>query len=247
MSFWSGNKISNNQSVIVGFREAQIDVNAYNLRMGGDYYVTGNATEEGKFDTKLIDNEQFIIPAGHSAYLISEETLKIPNDVMAFISMRTGTKFKGLINVSGFHVDPGYEGQLIYAVYNAGPSDICIRKGEEIFKIWFADLDESAGENYIYTKGSKASISNELIESGINNKIYSLQSFAKELEEFKKELNKREYVLNNLSFIWTAIVMGVVGGIALVIAMGIFGFMVEIFGFVFEPIKEFIVKLVNSK
>jgi hypothetical protein len=41
---------------------------------------------------------------------------------MAFISMRTAFKFKGLVNISGFHVDPGYKGKLIFAVFNASPT-----------------------------------------------------------------------------------------------------------------------------
>jgi dCTP deaminase len=50
----------------------------------------------------------------------------------------------GLINVSGFHVDPGFYGKLIYAVYNAGPSEIHLSRGTEMFLIWFADLDKLA-------------------------------------------------------------------------------------------------------
>jgi dCTP deaminase len=47
--------------------------------------------------------------------------------------------------VSGFHVDPGYSGKLIYAVYNASPSPVQICEGESVFKIWFADLDRPSG------------------------------------------------------------------------------------------------------
>lgn len=43
--------------------------------------------------------------------------------------------------MSGFHVDPGYRGQLTFAVFNAGPVPIRIRRGQPIFLIWYAHLD----------------------------------------------------------------------------------------------------------
>jgi len=120
MTFWSGEKLAANRSVVDPFDQDQIDCNAYTLRMGGAYYRTGEReTGYEQKKTTLADGEAFLIPAGQFAFLLSKETVRIPLDTMAFISMRTGIKFQGLINVSGFHVDPGYEGKLIYAVYNA--------------------------------------------------------------------------------------------------------------------------------
>ncbi len=37
---------------------------------------------------------------------------------------------------------PGYRGKLIYAVYNAGPSRICLREGDILFKLWIAEIDQ---------------------------------------------------------------------------------------------------------
>ena len=51
---------------------------------------------------------------------------------------------KGLVNVSGFHVDPGFEGRLIFSVYNAGPRSIILDHGSKCFMIWFAKLSTSA-------------------------------------------------------------------------------------------------------
>src|ERR1700722_5134757 len=145
MSFWSGEKIAANPFVVTEFSLDQVDANAYNLRMGNCYFRT--ADDSGGKDQKktaLSTGESFIIPAGQFAFLLTRETVNVPRDAMAFISMRTGIKFQGLINVSGFHVDPGYSGKLIYAVYNASPSPVQICEGDQIFKIWFADIDRKS-------------------------------------------------------------------------------------------------------
>jgi dCTP deaminase len=50
-------------------------------------------------------------------------------------------KFKGLVNVSGFHADPGFHGHLIFAVFNAGPASIHVGCGDPWFQLMLADLD----------------------------------------------------------------------------------------------------------
>ena len=51
-------------------------------------------------------------------------------------------KSRGLINISGFQVDPGFRGHLIFSVYNAGPRDVVFRYKDPIFIIIFARLSE---------------------------------------------------------------------------------------------------------
>ena len=47
------------------------------------------------------------------AMLITEEQVNVPLDAMAFISMKAGKKLGGLINISGFHVDPGFNPSVV--------------------------------------------------------------------------------------------------------------------------------------
>jgi dCTP deaminase len=61
---------------------------------------------------------------------------------MGFIAVKFTYKKLGLINISGFHVDPGYKGKLIFSVYNVGPNDILIRRGQPVFSIFFQRLTQ---------------------------------------------------------------------------------------------------------
>jgi len=67
----------------------------------------------------------------------------VPNTALAFISVRATRKFRGLANVSGFHVDPGYSGRLVFSVFNAGPGSVHLARGDDCFLIWYADLDRT--------------------------------------------------------------------------------------------------------
>lgn len=214
MTFWSGEKLVANQSVVTGFSKDHVDANAYNLHMGNCYFRTADESGKEQKKTTLSPGESFIIPAGQFAFLLSQETINVPSDVMAFISMRTGIKFQGLINVSGFHVDPGYSGKLIYAVYNASPSPVQICEGDAIFKIWFADLDRKSEQRYLFDGVAQNDISNALMR-GMSKEIFSLQSLAEKMRDLENSVNaklaEQKPTIDNLTFIWRTITLGVVG------------------------------------
>ena len=107
-----------------------------NLRLGREIYISSDDSpkclEEGGY---------VIIRPGDFVLLLTRETLHLDDDVMGFISMRFDYKQKGLINVSGFHVDPNYHGKLIFSAFNAGPKDIVLRESDPVFMIFFERMD----------------------------------------------------------------------------------------------------------
>src|SRR4051812_882164 len=115
---WSGETLKERLLKIVDpFSEKHIDCAAYMLAIGNEVYVSPNEQSVDPTTVsvrRLAPNEAFTIPPGQFALLLSEESLLVPDDALAFISIRAKTKFRGLINVSGFHVDPGFKGQLTF-------------------------------------------------------------------------------------------------------------------------------------
>jgi dCTP deaminase len=145
MTFWSGETLADRlPSLITPFDAAQIDCAAYRLRVGPEAYVspTGESNDAAtKTKVSLDLGEAFTVPPGQFAFLLTEERVKVPNNALAFISVRATVKFRGLVNVSGFHVDPGYNGRLVFSVFNAGPGSVHLARGDDCFLIWYADLD----------------------------------------------------------------------------------------------------------
>lgn len=190
MAFWSGATLNEwipRWQAIDPFIPDQIDGAAYTLRMGREFYVTPDhkvrrLSRHKK--QKLTDRENFVIPPGQFAFLLTEEYLKMPPDVLGFISLKTRYKWRGLINVSGFHVDPGFEGHLIYSVYNAGPSYIHLQQGDRMFLIWFANLDK-ADHNYVWRGSPIKEIAPQLI-SQVGSEILSLQSLSAKIGKLEQ-------------------------------------------------------------
>jgi dCTP deaminase len=143
--FWGGERLKAELGALISdFASSRVDRAAYRLRVGPEIYVspTGEPDDpRNKPKTKLDAGQGFTIPAGQFGFILTEERVTVPMNAMAFISIRAGYKFRGLVNVSGFHVDPNYEGRLIFAVFNAGPGPVHLSRGEPCFLIWYADLD----------------------------------------------------------------------------------------------------------
>ena len=188
MSFWSSQTLrSHLPDLIEPFHEDQIESASYELCLGDEVYISAlpdTPLKERKIIT-LNEKDSVAIPPGQFAFLITSEQIKIPNNALAFISIKFKFKSKGLINVSGLHVDPGYNGKLIFAVYNAGPLHIHIRRGERVFSIWYADLDQD-------DEKPRQKIGYDLIPTDLMNSpdlVSSLPYLVKRLDELEKKVD----------------------------------------------------------
>lgn len=147
MAFWNFQKLQTrvqNEQIISPYNDQQAQGCAYELCLGEEVCVTSDDTNK----TTLGENETVKIPSGQFALLITQEVLKIPLDTLALISIKFGIKAQGLINVSGFHVDPGFHGRLKFSVYNAGAQTVVLERGQLAFMIWFTDLTAPTQDQY---------------------------------------------------------------------------------------------------
>ena len=139
MPFWSGETLVERykkDNIITPFDEALVDCGAYTLRVGSEIFITPHQRVESRYaEQKLIlrEGQSFSIPPGQFAFLLTKESISVPIDAIGFISLKVGIKYLGLINVSGFHVDPGFRGNLIYAVYKCRPAANPIGRGPASF------------------------------------------------------------------------------------------------------------------
>lgn len=127
--------------------KSRVKDSAYELSLGGEAFRTDSNGKKKEF---LKDKEEFRINPGQFALLLTKERIHVPKEYIAFISIKAKIKLRGLINVSGFHVDPGFSGHLVFSVYNAGTTPISLEKGEPCFLIWFSRLELMDDEDVNY-------------------------------------------------------------------------------------------------
>jgi dCTP deaminase len=194
--FWSGETLRERLAPLIKpFAPERIDCAAYTLAVGPEVYVSPNdqTTDPTTVTVRKLDpGDAFTVPPGQFAFLLTEEIVTVPADALAFISIRAKTKFRGLVNVSGFHVDPGYHGQLTFAVFNAGPVPIHLKRGQPIFLIWYASLDR---ETAVKKDGVvHLGIDPELI-TGIAGELQSFAGLSKKIKDVDKALGDRVHAV----------------------------------------------------
>lgn len=165
-----------------------------NLRLGDEVYISSETVPK-----QLNDGEFVTIKPGDFILLLTKEELDLGPNVMGFISMRFDYKQKGLINVSGFHVDPNYKGKLIFSAFNAGPRDIILRKLDPVFMIFFEEMSVECQKKHPGFQHIPATIVEQ-----IQGKSITLSSNA-------GRLDRMEFYLK------------LIGGIIITIAVSLFG------------------------
>lgn len=214
--FWAGERIAaaieRNQVVEGGFDPDRLDCNAYSLSVGNEYFVTTDRKDRNlplsgvqPFLGEYSRSVGMIIPSGQFAFLLTKEVVAIPRTAMGFISLKTkAAKFKGLVNVSGFHVDPGYRGMLVFAVFNAGPAPVHIRYGEPLFNLWVADISTGSEINketlFFYKKKPILNIPSDIVTE-VADRLESIKDISRRVETIEIQIRAVIIVGLLLSFV----------------------------------------------
>lgn len=116
------------------FDPTSLESCSYDIRVGS-WGVVGGSGHERDLTTEGLD-----LPPGGYAGLVSWEKLKLPLDVFARLGAKRSYSYDGIILLTGSLVDPGYEGHLLFGVYNASQKKFVLRRGGKICSAVFERL-----------------------------------------------------------------------------------------------------------
>lgn len=195
MAFWSKQRWLEEgkrgflKTPVLPWEPEKVEPAGYKLSIGREYYVNKGG---GSTVQQLEKNQGFVIEPGQFAFILTKEKVYVSESAIGFISIRASIKFLGLVNVSGFQVNPGHRGNLVFAVFNAGPKHVHLREGKSIFSLWMADLD--APTNVTGDAGGKIpsdleNIPDDVI-NGIAGEAMTAYQVSEQISELKTELQK---------------------------------------------------------
>lgn len=119
------------------FVQAGLEASSYDIRVGLKGILGGIGTEIN------LEKEPMELAPGAYAGVISLECLSLPSNVCARIGSKRALSYDGVILLTGALVDPGYEGHLLFGLYNASQRRVMIRQGRKICNIVFERLSEA--------------------------------------------------------------------------------------------------------
>jgi len=126
--------VQNQRLIIDGFDKGCLQSTSYDFRIGKKAVVGGQGNELDLEDRPLV------IDPGSYAGLISLEKVKLPNNVYAQIGSKRKFSYDGLILLTGSIIDPGYEGYLLFGLYNASTKKVVLPKSTKLCNVIFHRL-----------------------------------------------------------------------------------------------------------
>jgi len=129
--------------VIDPLREDSVRENGIDLRIGEEV-ARFEETQDKVFDPDNPDyslfrvekGEEFIIRPYEHVLLTTEELVKLPNDIMAFVNLRSSFARQGLL-IPPTIVDAGFEGQITIEVVGSS-FPVKLKKGMRFLHLIFA-------------------------------------------------------------------------------------------------------------
>ncbi len=126
--------------LIEPFSEKSLQPAGYDLRVGEEAYLDGRLIDVGK-------DGNIIIPPKAHALVLTLERVKLPDDVMGDMKIRSSLAREGLLGSFAW-VDPGWDGNLTLVIFNSSSEPVELTYGERFVQIAFHHLEGPSQKPY---------------------------------------------------------------------------------------------------
>src|SRR6056297_848468 len=143
------NLIKEDTLIIDPFEEYLIQPASIDLRLGTNYLkIDENQMEvmtlEDKLNYNEINSEEIVIPPHSFLLATTEEYIKLPNNLTAFVEGRSSIGRMGLFIQNAGWVGPGFSGKITLELFNANRLPIRLKAGRRICQLVIAEMDQEA-------------------------------------------------------------------------------------------------------
>ena len=189
-------------NLIQPYNKNLVQTCSYDLTVSGEYriYDPKKSHQENK---KIKAGSSLVIPADAICFVLANETVNIPDNLTASISLSMGLIKSGVMLAAQPPYDAGYSGKTVALLHNLSSEPVCIEVGQHILNIAFNELKSKVPANDQYKgKYQNASSLNDFRIKALKGGVFELA------EDFRKQKKKFEQAIPNLLTIIT-VVLGV--------------------------------------
>jgi len=197
------------------------EILAKNLFMKGTFDNNSfkNASYDLRIDRIIVINdkedrdnvETYTIPPQGMVVATSQEIFQLPEDIIAYTTVKNGLSIKGLMVINVGLIDPKYEGPISSALINFGNKPVTIKKNDLFLRITFYEFSKPQIDLSKEIKFSKEGYYNHRKDSSnahLDNTFLSLKLVTDDVLHRINQIRKEE----NIAF------YSKITGIALIIA-----------------------------
>jgi dCTP deaminase len=171
----------------------------------GDIFVPG--AEPDKPGGLRSPHTRISLRAGHIAVIRTQESLALPNNLVAHGFPPSSLSIQGVLMTNPGHVDPGYNGPMHLTVINMSKEVLRLQRGDRIVRLIFARLDSVPSADYrsrhpgaLVTAPPVGPITEELLQS-LSPQVVDVEQRAKQVVEASDRASR----------IWSGVIAATVG------------------------------------
>jgi deoxycytidine triphosphate deaminase len=148
---------------------------------------------------------ELVVSPGEMVFVMSKETLNLPKNIFSQLSPRRKMTEFGIITLGGLAIDPGYNGKLLFGLYNISSENFKLVPNAKLVGAVFYELEGAELLNEYTPPKAIDGFSSNLIEKiakyqpiGINTLEDAVNELEKQFEAFKKGLSKNSDAIDKL-------------------------------------------------
>jgi dUTPase len=134
------------------------------------------------------DQTNLVVRPGEVVFVMTEETLELPNNIFCQLSAKRKLSHAGIITLGGFIVDPNYTGKLLFGLYNISSKEFPIMPGKKLVAGVFYKIDDDEVKKFSTTPESLNDFPDELVRLISDYKSLAIESLSEELNTIKLEM-----------------------------------------------------------
>lgn len=143
-------KCCKKNKLIDPYKEENIQTCSYDLTFSGEYYYYKESDGNQVIIRQLEEGEKLHIPADAICYVMTEESVNMPANLTASISLAFGLVKRGVMLAAQPPYDPGYSGKTVALLHNLSDNAVEISRGEHILNIVFNQLSSPVHTEDLY-------------------------------------------------------------------------------------------------
>ena len=170
----------------------------YDFRLGNRILCGGGQP----FDVSGLsetDKSKLAVKPGELVYVLTEETLQLPHDVKAELSLKRKISHSGIQVLGGFCIDPGYKGKLLFGLYNLSNAPFPLEPGRKLIAAQFYRLSPDEVPPPIEGQDEIDDFPRDLVRlmsmyepTSIEGLHQAFEELIVKFKELKEEIDKRE-------------------------------------------------------
>ena len=172
---------------------------SYDLTFNGEYSIY-DPKKQYNNNKVLKKGEKLVIPADAICFVLTNETVNIPKNLTATISLSMGLIKSGVMLAAQPPYDAGYSGKTVALLHNLSNKPVTIEVNQHILNIVFSELKSGVSDSEKYNgKYQNAATLDDFKIKRLKGGVYELN------EDFRKKKERFENSIPNLLTIITVI------------------------------------------